>query len=90
MSAFSIQSGAKRAIIAADSLAYVPDRHEVKPLGFANKVLPLPHLKAALVSRGQYELLIRVWGHLMAAPDIATIDQAAERLPGLLRAASDL
>jgi hypothetical protein len=89
MSAFAIQFGAKRATIACDSLAYVPDRREVKPLGFISKVLVLPHLKAVLFSRGQYEVLVRAWCDLMAAPDVSTIEQAAERLPGMLRIASD-
>ena len=43
-----------------------------------------------LFSRVQYDVLVRVWGHLMAAPDIATIEQAAEQLLDMLRAATDL
>jgi hypothetical protein len=44
----------------------------------------------SLFSRGQYDVLMRLWRRLMAAPDIATIEQAAERLPDMLRAATDL
>jgi len=40
----------------------------------------------SLFSHGQY--LMRLWRHL--TPDIATIEQAAERLPDMLRAATDL
>lgn len=84
MSAFAINFQRDTATIAGDTLAYVPDRNEVKPLGFIAKILPLPHLKAVLFSRGQYEILVTAASRLFLSTQIMTIEGAAEALPAIL------
>jgi hypothetical protein len=74
--------------VAGDTLAYMPDRHEVRPLGFIQKVLPLPHLKAVLFSRGQYQILVTAYAGLLLIPQLIDIEDAAAALPAALQAAT--
>jgi hypothetical protein len=85
MSAFAFSYAHQRIVVAADSLAYIPDRVEVKPLGFISKVLPLPHLKAVLFTRGQYTIAACAMAQLLLAPGIMTIEGAAAALPDILQ-----
>lgn len=89
MTAFAIDFGRTRATVVSDSLAYMPDRHEVKPLGFIQKVMPIPHLKAVLFSRGQYEITARAWSALMIPLTVRTIEDAAAQLPEMFRQIAD-
>lgn len=86
MTAFAIDFRRDRATVQADSLAYMPDLHDVRPLGVSlNKVLTLPHLDAVLFGRGQMEIVVRAWVSLMLEPHISkTIEQAAARLTDIL------
>jgi hypothetical protein len=89
MTAFAIDFQRDRVTVAGDTLGYAPDRTEVRPLGFIAKILPLPHLKAVLFSRGQYQILVTVAAQLFLSPQIMTIEDAAAALPDMLRAATD-
>jgi hypothetical protein len=88
MTAFAIDFRRDRVSVAGDTLGYAPDRTEVKPLGFIPKILPLPHLKAVLFSRGQYQILVSAAAQLFLSPQIMTTEDAAEALPGMLQAAT--
>lgn len=89
MTAFAIQLGARRVAIAADTLVYLPDRRQVRPMGFTNKVLALPHLRAALFGRGQHELCTRAWIELMADPSRTSVEAVAAKLPAMLRSIAE-
>src|SRR5262249_43396538 len=56
---------------------------------FASKVLSLPHLNAVLLSRGQFEIMVRAWSALMIPLTARTIEEAAQRLPQMLSTISD-
>lgn len=88
MTAYAIGLSRKKVVVASDSLAYVPDRREVKPLGLCSKVLVIPHLNAAILSRGQYELAVRAWAALMIPLTARTLEDAAAALGDMLRSIS--
>jgi hypothetical protein len=88
MTEYAIGFGRKKVAIASDTLAYVPDLREVKPLGFCSKVLAIPHLNAVLFSRGQYEIAVRAWAALMIPLTARTVEEAAAALPEMLRSIS--
>lgn len=88
MTAYAIGFSRKKVVAASDSLAYVPDRSDVKPLGFCSKVLAIPHLNAAILSRGQYELAVRAWAALSLPITAQTLEEAAAALPDMLRSIS--
>lgn len=89
MTAFAVRLEPRRLTVAGDTLAYVPDRHDARPLGFISKVIPLPQINAVLFSRGMYAVCVNAAAHLFLAPDIFSIEDAAERLPGILRQVTD-
>jgi hypothetical protein len=66
-------------------LAYVPNRKEAIPLGFVSKILPLPHLKAALFARGQQLPVIQAAAEFMTAPHVSSLEDAAILLGMVLR-----
>src|SRR5262249_20419559 len=70
------------------SLGYAPDRRSVRPLGFIQKVLPLPRLPAVIFSRGQYEICVRATVDLMHCAALRDADGAADMLPEILRRAT--
>jgi hypothetical protein len=74
--------------VASDSLGYAPDRRSVRPLGFIQKVLPLPRLPAVIFSRGQYEICVRAMTDLMHCANLRDASDAAEMLPEILRRAT--
>lgn len=88
MTAFAIGYSKRKVSIASDTLAYVPDLREVKPLGFISKVLVIPHLNAVLFSRGQFELAVRAWAALSLPITAQTLEEAAAALPEMLRSIS--
>lgn len=53
-------------------------------MGFIDKMLPLPRFRAVLFSRGMQEITFRAGLELMLNPEAATIEDAAELLPGML------
>jgi hypothetical protein len=85
MTAFAIDFRKTRATVAADTLGYIPDLHEVRPIGFINKILPLPHLKAVLVARGQQQILVQAWAGLYLVPQMLDVEDAAGALPAMLQ-----
>jgi hypothetical protein len=85
MTAFALTYTPNRVIVASDTLGYVPNRREAKPLGFIPKILPLPHLQSLLFGRGQMALLYRAGLEFMLAPQLRHVEAAAEVLPDLMR-----
>lgn len=90
MTAFAIDLRRDRITIASDSLSYLPDRTEVQPLGFASKVLVLPHVKAALFSRGQFQITVNAYAQLLLLPQLRSIEDVADALPEILRNITDM
>lgn len=88
MTAFAFHLTRDRFVVAADSLGYAPDRRSVRPVGFIQKVLPLPRLPAVIFSRGQYAICVQAMVDLMHLPELRDADAAAERLPEILRQAT--
>ena len=88
MTSYALGYSRKKVVVASDTLAYVPDIREVKPLGFVSKVLAIPHLNAVLFSRGQYEICVRAWAALMIPPTAKSVEDAAAALPEMLRSIS--
>jgi hypothetical protein len=84
VTAFVLDFQRQRLAVACDTLAYLPSRDDVKPLGYVTKVNQLPHLRAVLFCRGQ--LQIAAWAALWIGldPGIQTLEQAAEALPDVL------
>jgi hypothetical protein len=90
MTAFALDFRRDRATVQCDTLAYIPHRTEVIPLGFSSKVIALPHLNAVLFGRGQMEIIVRVACELLLRPDtIGTLEKAAKRLPDKLANCTD-
>ena len=88
MTAYAIDFRKTRAVVASDTLSYAPDRREVVPLGFINKVLPFPHLKAVLFSRGQVQIIASVYAGLLTVPQILDLEDLVTALPASLRFAT--
>lgn len=89
MTAFALHFQRDRLTIACDTLAYLPDQREARPLGYINKVLPLPHLKAVIFARGMWDLTCEAQLALLMNPTLRTIEDAAEALPKSLRYISE-
>jgi hypothetical protein len=89
MSAFVIDFRQDRIIVATDTLAYAPDRHNVKPLGFISKVIPIPHLHCLIFGRGMAKIIFQAAVELMLSPNLADIEDAATALPDALRRITD-
>jgi hypothetical protein len=89
MTAFSVWYQKDRVIIAGDTLAYTPDRVETRPMGFIDKIIPLPRFKAVIFSRGMYQIAAQAALGLMLDPRLVTIEDAAEALPSMLHEISE-
>ncbi len=85
MTAFAHDYRRDRITVCADTLGYVPDRREVRPLGFLCKVFSLPHLRAVVYGRGQMWLVAQAVAALQLDSDCVEIEDAAALLPGKLR-----
>jgi hypothetical protein len=84
MTAFAIKFERRSIAIASDTIAYVPDKRQAKPVGFVNKVAVFPHLRAALFARGQMQILGSAAADIAMRPDLFSIEDAATRLPEAL------
>jgi hypothetical protein len=84
LTAFIISRDTRRLLIASNTLAYSPDLTEPRPLGFAAKAIPIPHLRAALCSRGALQIGTSAAAHLALTPGVATYQDAIEALPEIL------
>ena len=82
MTAFTLRIGLKSAVVAGDTLSYAVDK---RPLGYMNKLFPLPHVKSVLIFRGQVQPTIDAWSALTWMLDLTSIEQIGERLPKILR-----
>jgi hypothetical protein len=80
VTAFAIDFRRNRVIVAGDTLAYVPDRTEARPLGYFSKIFPVAHLKAVLFCRGQMQIGAAAALWLSLSPNINTIEDAAAEL----------
>jgi hypothetical protein len=89
MTAFAIDFRRDRLTVAGDTLGYTPDRREVKPLGYVSKILPIPHLKAVLLSRGMLAITAHAATQIMLSPTLFTLEAAAAALPGILSRVTD-
>lgn len=89
MTAFCIDFHADRLTVAGDSLAYLPDRNEVRPLGYIPKVIPVTNLRAVIFARGIHLISVRAAAFLMLSPAVYSVEAAAEVLPEALRRISD-
>ncbi len=83
MTAFAIDLRRDRLTIASDTLAYTLDPDQARPVGFIRKVYPLHRLKAVVFGRGSLALTVAAWTRLLTEAH-ATIEAAAEALPGIL------
>ena len=89
MTAFALKFDRKSIAIAADTIAYVPDQTQAKPVGFVDKVAAFPHLRAALFGRGQIKIAGGATAWLAMSPELFSVEDAAERLPEILASVSD-
>ena len=89
MTAFSVWYQKDSLIVAGDTLAYTPDRVETRPMGFIDKIIPLPRFRAVIFSRGMYQIAARAALALMLDPRLVTIEDAAEALPAMLDCISE-
>ena len=85
MTAFAINLQRNSAIVASDSLAYIPDRKQVVPLGFITKTIPLPQHRAVLLSRGQQDITVRATMMVQMRPELWSIEDLARALPPVLQ-----
>jgi hypothetical protein len=85
MTAFAISLEPRKLIVAGDTLAYTPDRHDGRPLGFISKVIPLPHINSVMFSRGMYQITMQAAAKLMLSPFLMSIEAAASGLAAVLR-----
>jgi hypothetical protein len=85
MTAYAIDYRADKLTVASDTLGYLPDRREVKPLGFICKVLHLPQIRAVMFGRGQQWITTQAVAALSISAQILAIEDAAEALPDILR-----
>jgi len=88
MTAFTWRAEANRVVIASDTLGYTITSSPM-PLGFISKVVPFPHLRAALYGRGVMAVLWTAAAHLALRADVTDVDSAVEALPDILRAVTD-
>jgi hypothetical protein len=82
MTAHTIRLGVKNATVAGDTLSYTADK---RPAGVTSKCLVLPQALAVLLCRGQTGPFFDAWAVLMSQLDLNSLEQVAERLPGILR-----
>lgn len=74
----------KRLLIASDTLGYTMSRNP-KPLGFAAKIVPIPHLRGALAGRGAMSINASTAAHLMLRADLVSFADVVDALPAILR-----
>lgn len=86
MTAYAISFEKTQATIASDTLCYVPNRQEARPLGFMSKVFVVPHLKCAILTRGIMQISAVAATRLNLSPQVRTIEDAAAVLPEMLMA----
>lgn len=84
MTAFMVDIRQDRLTIASDTCGYIVGA-QVKPVGFASKVIAIPHLRAVLFGRGITWIGYRAAVDLMVSPQHQTIEAAAAALPAMLR-----
>lgn len=89
MTAFSLWYQKDRLIVCGDTLGYTPDRTEGRPMGFIDKVIPLPRFRAVIFSRGMYKIVAQAAVGLMLDPRITTLEGAAAALPVMLHQISE-
>jgi hypothetical protein len=90
VTAFAIKFYRDIVSIASDTLAYMPDKTQARPLGFVNKVIAFPHHRAALFGRGQIQIIGDAAAAITISPELFSIEDIAERLPATLAEASEL
>jgi len=88
VTAFAVDFARDHLRIAADTLAYMPGRAAVQPLGFVCKIIPLPQFQAVLISRGQLQITIEAAAELTLAVHLFSIETAAAALPDALTSAA--
>lgn len=74
----------KRLLVASDTLGYSLSK-QPKPLGFAAKIVPIPHLRGALAGRGAMSINASAACHLMLRADLVSFGDIVDALPGILR-----
>lgn len=87
MTGFAIDLRRDRILIASDTLGYSLARPP-KPLGFVPKIIPFPHLRAALFGRGSLAILATAGAQLMVKLGLYDFDSAVDILPDVLREAT--
>lgn len=89
MTAFFIDlSKPQRALVASDSLGYTVTGERHEPLGFATKVMQVPHLRGAFFGSGLYDIQVRTFADLLLYPELITYEHVVEMLPHLLHKAT--
>lgn len=89
MTAYAVDFRPDWVTIAADTLMLVPDRHRVRPLGHLSKVLPLAHLRAALLGRGMHQIPAGAHAVLGQNTALHSVEDAAAALPEVLRVVTE-
>lgn len=87
MTGFVIDLLQKQLTVATDTMCYVGA--DSRPLGFVAKILPLPTVQGVMFGRGQTDIALETFGILLRQYDLESIEEAAERLPEILRGATE-
>jgi hypothetical protein len=81
LTAYCLNFGPREVLIAGDTLIYTANN---EPLGFIDKVTPLPRMRAAFFSRGAHVIGVSALATLALRYDVQTFEAAAAALPAIL------
>jgi hypothetical protein len=85
VTSYSFDYRRDRFTVAADTLGYLPDQRQVKPMGFINKVRPLNHARSVVFARGQQWILAQAVAEIEADTAVDSFEAAQRHLSESLR-----